>query len=538
MSIARARRALPALVVVIAATFFCVNALHAIDKPGLHYDEVAFVNAALGAHYPDQHFVHARFHGRITKIFPYIGALKSWTFEPIFKAFGVSMESIRIPAVLLALLTIGLAAELARRLFGTWPAVLLTVLLCTDPTFAAMAKTDFGPMVHAAMLRVLALIALFALVRRQQLRYAWVLALALVLGTFHKVDYLWFVGALGAGALLVYGREFLSLVRSRPLAAALPVVAFAAVMAVLFSESILPAQEIPAPAGAAESVGDRLDARWDLYENTFSGRGFLAQTTGIAHDGTFAATLYVGALVAAFGLLAAWFPLRRRLPREPMRLVAFLAIAIVAMAVCLVATRQVGGAHHMIQLWPLPELLLVALLVLALRIGIPRLRLATAALVVLLAGWVVVQQIALSGDYREAWGEGERFSRVWTPEIYELSDVAGELAPELDGIVAADWGVGPQVFALNGGKVRSRLRDLPPDFSGGAPGAKRDQIATDHFRGRRVLVMFHQYRAEVFAGSSRAVARVIDALGPHARVQSVYQGEVLRGLVVDDRVTG
>ncbi|MEA2474730.1 MAG: hypothetical protein QOE06_2645 [Thermoleophilaceae bacterium] len=531
---ARVRAALPYVVALAAAAFFCSTALSAIDRPGLYYDESAFVNAALGAHHPDQHFVHARFHGVVTKIFPYIGGLKSWLFAPVFTAFGVSIETIRVPAVLLALLAVALAFLLARRLFGPWPAALLAVLLATDPTYAVMAKADWGPIVVGSVLRVMALLAYFALVRTRSVRWAWVLAAALLLGVFNKIDFVWFIAALATAALLVHGRELLRLVRARPLAAALPAAAFAGVMALMSVKSILPARELPLVT-PNDTFAQRLDRRWSLFHGTFDGSTVYQFMTGatLPHP-TPAPGVYVAA--AALGALAIVLALalRGRFPREETRPAAFFLIAIAVMAVALVGTRQVGGPHHMIQLWPLPQLLAVSLVALGLRLR-PR-RLGPLAAGAAAAGlvWLSVLQVDAAREYVHAFEHGDRYSVAWSPEIYDMARVAQALGPGVDEIVAADWGIGPPVFALDGEAVRDRFRDLPPAFAGGAQ-ATAGQIAADHFRGRRVLVMFHHDDTEIFQGSSLAVRNVIHALGPGARVRDVSPGPVLRAYVVDDR---
>src|SRR5947209_16830245 len=87
-----------------AACIFIFLAAYRIELPGLYYDELAFVNAALGA--PDNTFIYMRL-GRLPfLVFPYMGALKAWGYYPIFHHFGVSALTIRLPAILLAAVTL------------------------------------------------------------------------------------------------------------------------------------------------------------------------------------------------------------------------------------------------------------------------------------------------------------------------------------------------------------------------------------------------------------------------------------------------
>jgi 4-amino-4-deoxy-L-arabinose transferase-like glycosyltransferase len=531
----RSSRLAPLVVAAAAAAFFCVCTLTAIDRPGLQYDETAFVNAALGADHTDQHFVHARFGGVITKIFPYIGALKSWIYAPVFEAFGVSMETIRIPAVLLALLAIALAFRLAWRLFGPWPAVLLIVVLATDPVYATMAKADWGPIVIGSLLRVGALLAYFALLRTRSHRYAWLLAAALLLGIFNKIDFVWFLAALGAAALAVHWRELWAIVRERPLAAAAPTAAFAAILAFMAVQSILPARQIASPT-EADTLGERWDHRWELFHATFDGTAIHGYMVGTPLEAdTPAPGLIAGAVLMALVVLLLALVLRDRLPREETRVVAFFLIQFAVIAAFIVGTRQVGGSHHVIQLWPVPHLLIVSLVVLLWRLRPRALRLAATGAALALLAWLAVAQVIATREYVDAFRDGDRFTHVWTPEIYDVAGRAGAVARDVDGVVAADWGIGPQVFALNGDTLRERFLDVPNQFQAAGPAPP---AGTELLRGKRVVVVFHREEWEIFPGSSRGVRAAIHALGPRVRVTDLYGGEVLRAYLVDDRAPG
>ena len=534
MTRARTARAGPYLVAAVAAAFMCASTFAAIDRPGLQYDETAFVNAALGAEHPDQHFVHDRFAGVVTKVFPYIGALKSWLYAPVFAVFGTSIETIRVPAVLLALLAIALAFLLARRLWGPWPAALLVVVLATDPVYPTMAKADWGPIVLSSVLRVGALLALFALLRTRSLRYAWLLGGLLLLGVFNKIDFVWFLAALGAAAVAVHWRELAAIVRARPLAAAAPTLAFAAGLALMAVTSILPAREFASPT-EADTLGERWDHRWALFHGTFDGTAVYTYMTSLPlPSDTPAPDLIVAALAAGMLAVVAASVARGRLPREETRIVAFLLVAFAVIAAFVVGTRQVGGAHHVIQLWPLPQLLFVALAVLAWRLRPRALGTAATGVVLALLAWLVVAQVGTTREYVNAFRHGDTYNPVWTPEVYDLADRATELAGEVDGVVAADWGIGPQVFALGGERVRERFLDRPNGFQ-----PPNERVAADGLlRGNRVLVLFHREEAEVFPGTTRGVRAAIHALGPRARVRDVYAGDVLRAQLVDDRPAG
>ncbi len=90
-------------------TLFCLGifvfiSTFNIQTPGLYYDEALFVNAASGG--VTDLFVYKRFAGIPTMLMPYIGALKSWLYFPIFTLFGIDIVTIRLPAILLGALAL------------------------------------------------------------------------------------------------------------------------------------------------------------------------------------------------------------------------------------------------------------------------------------------------------------------------------------------------------------------------------------------------------------------------------------------------
>jgi hypothetical protein len=78
---------------------YVFTATRYINYPGLHYDELAFANAALGG--IDNTFIVERIGNIPVYICTYIGALKAYLYYPIFSWFGISAMSIRLPMILL-----------------------------------------------------------------------------------------------------------------------------------------------------------------------------------------------------------------------------------------------------------------------------------------------------------------------------------------------------------------------------------------------------------------------------------------------------
>ncbi|HZV72983.1 MAG TPA: glycosyltransferase family 39 protein [Conexibacter sp.] len=531
----------PYAVLAVALAFFGWCALTAIAHPGPQYDEVLFVNGALGGHYANGSFVSDRFLGVVTMLMPYIGALKSWLYAPLFEVFGVSMSTIRVPAIAASGATVCLAFVLARRLFGAWPAALLAVLMATDPTYIAMSKTDYGPIVLSGLLRVGALAAYFAWMRTGSVRYVWLLAGSVALGIFNKVDFLAFAGALALAAIVVDHRGIVRRVRERPRAFALVAVALLAVLVVEYIEIYAPARAFPAAKSGADLTG-RLHEVWMLFRWTMDGTGFYQYMTGAFLGERTAVAPATVAVVVLAGALALWRLSRRGRRPDPAvaplaataKTAGFLLLLLLTIFVVLAATPQAVGPHHAMLLWPLPALLGVALVSAATQLRRPALR--AGVTVVLVLGLVALagSQIRVASTYRAAFASDRTWLPGWTTEAYPLANAVKRYAPGVDTIVTADWGIGNQLLALGDDDSRRRINDDWGAFAGGTP-ASIDQLAAATLRGHRAIVLMHVAGAEVMPHTTARAEAMIKRLHPVHPVEVLYRGRALLAYVVDDR---
>ena len=185
------------LVLVAVGIYLCCSLVH-LELPGLHYDEVLFANAAMGN--VDGSFVAWEIHIGRSKLpvmlMPYIGALKAYLYAPIFAIFKPGVIAVRLPTVILGLLTLILTFVVVKPWLGEKVALVTLFLLASDPTFIFTNKLDWGP---AALMMVLRMASLYLLQRWLVAAKPWLLALAgllLGLGIYEKVIFIWFVAAL------------------------------------------------------------------------------------------------------------------------------------------------------------------------------------------------------------------------------------------------------------------------------------------------------------------------------------------------------
>jgi len=511
-------RAAAATIALSTALFLLANGA-GLSDPGLQYDELLFVNAALGDTHPYHGFIYSEALGIPTMLMPYIGAVKAWLYAPIFTVFGVSVDSVRIPAVLLAALALVLAVLLVYRLLETWPAVVLAVLLATDPVYGAVSRADWGPIVISALLRVFALLCYFAFLRREGVRYLWLLVLALSLGLFNKLDYVWFIAAIGIAALVVHRRELLEIARRQWIAVLLPVASFGAVLIAAFVTLILPATRLPL-AGSHASLGGRISEVGHLFRITVDGTGVYQYMTGSPlNHATLMGSLFPWIFIGC-AIVAVWnVAFGRRLAsndvlRKAAATTTFFLILFIVMAVGIILTRQATGPQHIMLLWPLPAVLAVCLLVTMARLPTRGRGVAVMVVGALLAA-LLVTQVRTTAAYVHAYRGDRSWNTIWSPEIYAAAHAVSRSAPGAESVITADWGLGNQIFALGNEAVRDRFSDPWPTFSSAA--ATPASLEQEWFQGRRVIVVFHTLAGEIMPSTTQRVEAILKSLGAHAR---------------------
>ncbi len=186
-----------------------------ISSPGLHYDEVLFVNSAHGMVDPTA-FVTARLGPVPLLLMPYIGAIKAWLYIPIFKLFGVSVMSIRLPMIFLYVLSLPfLYFTLRPILKSKLVSLCILFLVAIDASILMHTRYDFGPVVIQFICAILSLYLLLRFVGKQELWSLITLMMVLFIGTYNKLNFIWFTNALVVVAIAVYGRKVWSTVDSK-----------------------------------------------------------------------------------------------------------------------------------------------------------------------------------------------------------------------------------------------------------------------------------------------------------------------------------
>jgi 4-amino-4-deoxy-L-arabinose transferase-like glycosyltransferase len=178
---------------------------HMIQDPGIQMDEGLFVNAAT-LRLPGIWITHS-FDGIPLMVFPYIGALKSWLYDPVFAILGNSPTTIRMPVVFITSAGLVLLYPAVRDLVNGPVALLVFVVLCFDNSLFWLTRDDVGPSAITFFLECAAIFCAARWMRAPRARWIGLLDVVLALGVFNKLNFIWIVNAAVVISAVVIARH-------------------------------------------------------------------------------------------------------------------------------------------------------------------------------------------------------------------------------------------------------------------------------------------------------------------------------------------
>jgi hypothetical protein len=414
-----------------------------LDEPGLYYDEV--IQATPASEFLREGGEPLRIPGaRNTWLFggwfplmtqPYMGALKSQLLIPTFAAFGASRETLRIATLAWACAGLLLLAFWTREIAGARAALALAALLALDPSFLFVSRHDWGSVSLALVCRGGGLWLVTAGWRLGSTLRMLAGGLLLGLGVYNKIDFAPFLAGCAVALLAAAPREVLSAPRKRPRqvgALVLGLIVGAGPMLLSVGGLLSATEAMFRSVGARpDDLGEKLLAWRTLLDGSYFHRLMLA-------GGSFERLGQVdGAAWSPFGWIfaSAWGALalhavaaQRR--GEPDRPAVFALVATLATALLLLATPRAARIHHVMNIQPLPQLVVALAAVRLADRGRAGRGLAAAGLLAALAGGLFVD-LRIFDTLRETGGSGR-----WSGALEQL---AHEL-PDDTVVVSLDWG--------------------------------------------------------------------------------------------------
>jgi hypothetical protein len=479
------------LVLTVCCLYFVLAGLVLIPCAGFQHDEVVFAEPIF------QHGLTLYSYSLGSLAIPlminsYAGALKTWLYWPILQLWNPSAFSIRVPAMLIAALSIVLFWPVMVRAAGKRAAVIATILLATDSMYLMTSVFDWGP---CALQHFFLAAVMLAFLRFDETDSIAFLALASFLAgvaLWEKALFVWCAGGLTVAALAIYPKRAWSHVSVRNIGVAMAGFVIGAAPLILYN-----IQNPNATLGENASFStEELNEKLELAKRTINGYGLAdfivysdwkqspkqPQTMlGKLSLGVRSATgdTQTNAMLWAYGLGMLLIPMVwRTRARRPM-LFALIFIAVTWLQMLLTKTAG-GSVHHVILLWPLPLMFLAPALSEASR-GLPR-RMAMVALCAVV-GYLALMNILVTNVYLAEFIRNGP-TRDWTNASYPLSeDIVRSHYGEIVGI---DWGTVVPLRVLERGTV-PMLAVIPDELNPDPALAwmrKEDSVFLSHVAGQ------------------------------------------------------
>jgi 4-amino-4-deoxy-L-arabinose transferase-like glycosyltransferase len=452
--------------------------LYRISLPGLQYDELLFVNGALGDYIGP--FLAWKF--RIgtwsvpLMLMGYIGALKSLIYTPVFLIFGASPASVRVPGILFGLTAILFTIAAVRRMFGTRAAVFAGALLATDPSFLFSCRLDWGPVALMMALKAASLYFLWRWIETGD-RVLLVAGSSLLgLGVYDKIIFAWYVAGFAIGLAFCFRRELKR--QLTPGTMAVATLAGAAGCLPLIVYNLRRSMDTFRGHGLPEGPWwDAVYYRYGVFCKTLNGeaifevvnslkldefatllsgggQGILFRIGSIPLPGSLLPALFAGSTVV---LLALWG--FRKLASGRLALFFVIQLAVILLFICLSA--EATGPHHTILVYPVPHIIVACCVSQLIQWTkksdrLPGLIAGSAAWLSLVA--VLGSQVVINSRYLWSFEAGGG-TGSWSDAIYDLVNFA-KAHPEKEFLLM-DWGFRNQFRLLGGPGLKMNEAFIP-----------------------------------------------------------------------------
>lgn len=378
---------------------------------------------------------------------PYVGTLDAPLYALSYAAFGFGPRVSRLTNVAWGILFALVSYALARRLGGVAVAVIATLLLITDLELLLHIPPNFGPFLLQLLFGTLALLVFEKWLAGAGRRYFYLGIVCIGLAFNEKLTFLFTAASMLAAFVAFRFAEVRARLTPRDallgtlllLVVLTPVIWFAfGFPAVVFGYG-RSATEV------TETFGSRLTDRFTSFWTLLSGQLFMMQQLGEVPSSLkrFSAVPY--AFYVGLAAMLAAFALRRK----PPVMAAVLYAAALGIVLCNVFLRDAGRLHHLLLVYPMPQIAVALMAVWLVRHTLTRHRVA------MIIGGGLILATGISTAHNLIWytAEVQRTGGAahWSSAIYDLARYIRH-HPERHYTFAA-WGLERQLSMLAEGRT-------------------------------------------------------------------------------------
>ncbi len=436
-------------VILLIAVSAVILAAWDLSLPGLYYDETLFVNAALGA--PTNSFIALKIANIPIFLMAYLGALKAWIYYLIFLVAPVNAWTIRFPAILFGIAGGLLLVASTKKLFGWRTALIAAPLILFDPSLLMHSRLDWGPTALMFLFRGLLIYGIALWWSNGRPTGIWISILAIILGVFDKLNFLWIVGAAVGAIILVFSSRCNRYIKSFPVNACFQFGLLAAIFAVGMTWAVMVTHQMDP---IIQGWGSRLSYSLTLLNYTLVAGGPLNFVSG---DGFRLGPLMWSAYI--FITVVALVGIFRGYIRSISRQLVFVFVFVVFTVLAFMLTKTATGPHHAAVIACFPSFLLAPL------IGNYFGTITSGKLLKTVKTFGIIAVITMSmamivSNIISIQAFKAPSNANWDPSIYDLA-VFTNRHPDAQ-FITVDWGMGTQLIALSQGKAQ--LNDYWPSF--------------------------------------------------------------------------
>lgn len=466
--------------------FLCVYNIH---LPGLYYDEALFVNGALLGRDSDM-FIHKRLFDIPFTLMPYIGALKAWFYFPIFKLIDISIYSIRLPMVLIGLMTMILNYLFVKKFFNKNIAIIFLVFSVFDISTIMTTRIDWGPTTLMMFFRVIFLYLLMMFWRYKNKKYLYYSIIVAFLGIFDKANFIWIVNAGFASLFLIYFQRNHTLkgIGLKLYLKSFVIIMILLIILLLFFDS------------NSLKIFDNISFRNFFEEISIAFNGFMANAYGVMVGQVTITTklefFYKQIVFCLLFLLSLLYLMYELLNKKLRPEIIFIFLFLLLILIQIAITPRAGGPHHFAIFSPLFYIIISYALFNMMELVTKNTFLYKSK--VYFVSFILILNCIFSLQIYNQYIAGFKHSLnlKWSKNIYSLVDYINNQS--FDNVICVDWGLCTQIQALSNNSII--FNDLWPVFNlyGDYSNQQISSIVNERMKGNTVAFISFTNSENIF----------------------------------------